>query len=239
MERKFDGIATGIDGLDNILDGGIPLMNSVLIAGGPGTGKTTMAFEILLNCAKEKIQCAFITLDEKPESVIRNAEFITGKADDIQSYIRDNVLVVDGGDSAAKVATNTESETGYTMSNLISDIEGIIKSVDAKVVAIDSLSFLKLMLGKTLLYNKSVSSLLSNLRRLGVTSIITLELPYYQHSKMKFGQELLLFDGVIALYQSRVEDKNSFEMQVVKMRGNSHERAITRYNITDKGVKFE
>ena len=234
---RLKGIETGIDGLDVLLGGSIPLKSQMLVVGAPGTGKTIMAFEVLLNCARRGIPCAFIALDEKPDNLIRNAGGTLDNSDAIKKLISEKLLAVEGSETAAKIATNTESETSYTIGNLISDMEGIIKSVDAEIVVIDSLSFLKLMLGKTLLYNKSVSSVVSNLRRLGVASITTLEVPYYQRDRMKFGQELLMYDGVITMYKS--ENGDLLEMKIAKMRGSNHSRAAVQYSITSEGIKFK
>ena len=45
--------STGIDGLDDILDGGLPRNHLYLIEGDPGTGKTTMALQFLLACIQQ------------------------------------------------------------------------------------------------------------------------------------------------------------------------------------------
>ncbi len=235
---------TGIEGLDELLDGGIPEKNQTLVAGGPGTGKSLMAFEMAYRSAKKGIPSAYVALDEKPDNILKNVKNTFTSMTDIDELIRRRLLAISGEDSASKVATNTGEETSYSMGNLMSEIEGIIKSVEAEVAVIDSISFLKLMLGKTLLYNKSVSSLISNLRRLDVTGLITLEIPYYNRERMKFGQELLLFDGVMVLYHvgdehTGEESKEESAMQVVKMRGNSYRKGLSRYKITADGIKFK
>jgi len=239
LERKPKSLETGIEGLDSLLGGGVPEKNQVLLAGGPGTGKTLIAFEMLYNCAKRGIPCAFIALDERSDNIIKNVKSTFAYMDDIDELIKKKILIVDGDDSAIKIATNTSEESGYSMGNLMSEIEGIIKTINAEVVAIDSLSFMKLMLGKTLLYSKSVASMISNLRRLDVTGLITLEIPYYQKRRMKFGQELLLFDGVLALYRTGDEKSEESAMQVVKMRGTNHSGFMAQYGITPQGVKFK
>lgn len=240
MESKFKGLETGIEGLDNILDGGIPDGNQILLMGGPGTGKTLMGFETLYNCAKRGKPCAFIALDERPEDILENVKRTFTGMEDIEALIKKRLLVVGGYESALKIATNVEDESSYSMSNLMSEIEGIIKSVNAEIVVVDSLSFLKLMLGKSLLYNKSVSSLVSIMRRLHATSILTLSIPYYDKKKLKFGQELVLFDGVMVLYKNAASSKGTeLSMEIVKMRGNTHDVLLSTYEITPSGIKFK
>jgi circadian clock protein KaiC len=156
-KQQLTIIETGISGIDTLLNGGIPVNNQLIIAGGPGSGKTLMMMEILYNSAKKGIPSAFVALEEKSENLVKNFMTTFPGMADVEDLIKKKMLVVDGNDAATKIATNTEAETGYSMGNLMSEIEAIIKSNDAQVVAIDSLSFLKLMLGKTLLFNKSVS----------------------------------------------------------------------------------
>src|SRR5208282_4745537 len=88
---------------------------------------------------------------------------------DLDRLIKDKLIVIAGYETASKIAANTEEETPYSMVNFLSEVDGAVKSVNAKVVVVDSLSFLKLMFGKTILYNKSVASLVSKLRRLDTT----------------------------------------------------------------------
>jgi len=47
MSEKIERVKTGVPGLDDILHGGIPRRNIVLISGGPGTGKTIMSQQFL------------------------------------------------------------------------------------------------------------------------------------------------------------------------------------------------
>jgi circadian clock protein KaiC len=232
-------IETGIEGLDQILNGGLPARNQTLIVGGPGTGKTLIVTELLYNCAKRGIPCCLIAFDEQPENIVRNFKNAFPNLTDIDDLIKKRVLIIDGNDTAVKIATNKVAETGYSMGDLISDIEGIIKSNESQIIVLDSLSFLKLMLGKTLLYNKSVSAIISNMRRLGVTTILTLDIPYYNSAKMKFVQEMLFFDGILGLFEDDQADDKGFGIQIIKMRGFSYSRGIKHYTVTSEGIKFK
>jgi circadian clock protein KaiC len=232
-------IQTGIEGLDALLNGGMPAKSQIMVAGGPGSGKTLMVLQILYHCAKSGTPCAFISLDERPENIVKNFKSTFPAFSDIDELLKKKTLVIDGSDSASKITTNTESESSYSMGNLISEMEGIVRSNEAQIVVVDSLSFLKLMLGKTLLFNKSISSILSNLRRFNVTSILTFDLPYYTQERTKFSQELLLFDGMFALYKEKDSKDGAFQMQIVKMRGSNHGRELSEYSITPEGIKFK
>lgn len=235
-EHGRSTIGTGIDGFDTILKDGLPSKSQVLIAGAAGTGKTLMAFQILHSCAKNGIKSAFVAFDEKPDNTIKNIKKTFSSMTDIDELMRKEMLVIGGQDSASKISTNREDESTYSIGSLVSDVEGVIKSNDAEVAVIDSLSFLKLMLGKGILYNKAVTLLTANMRRMGITSIFTLDVPYYDRGKMKFGQELLLFDGIISLYRTIEKNTEELCIEIAKMRGSEHQRKLAKYEITSNGI---
>ncbi|MEM2901059.1 MAG: ATPase domain-containing protein, partial [Thermoplasmata archaeon] len=62
--------ATGIEGLDGILNGGVPVGNTVLVVGSCGTGKTTLSIEILVNGAKLGENSAYLAATEPAARVI-------------------------------------------------------------------------------------------------------------------------------------------------------------------------
>jgi KaiC/GvpD/RAD55 family RecA-like ATPase len=69
-----DYVSTGIPGVDEVLGGvGIPQGHTVLISGGPGSGKTTFAIQFLYKGATEHGEPGvYITLDEEPEDIKKN-----------------------------------------------------------------------------------------------------------------------------------------------------------------------
>ncbi|MCK4444136.1 MAG: AAA family ATPase, partial [Thermoplasmata archaeon] len=88
--RQRDRCVTGIDALDNIVDGGIPRGNTVLVTGSVGTGKTTLCMEFLVHGALEGENCLFISVTESCEKLMNNIipyEFFDEK------LIRDGRLV--------------------------------------------------------------------------------------------------------------------------------------------------
>ncbi|MGC8651693.1 MAG: ATPase domain-containing protein [Candidatus Micrarchaeia archaeon] len=237
MEDQVERIKTDIEGLDNLLFGGIPVSNQVLIAGGPGTGKTLMSFEILYHCAKSGIPSAFIALEEQPSTVVRNAKITFAKFPDIDELISRKALIVDGEDPALRVTTPSDSQM-YSFGNMLSDIEAIVKENGAKVIAIDSISIIKLMIGDPFVYRKSMIALVSNLRRLGITSIITSDISSTERTNLKFTQEFFIFDGIIALYANGQEDRRIPTMEVLKMRGSNHSWMLSPYEITEDGFRI-
>lgn len=110
-------IATCIEGLDKMLEGGIPEGNQIILAGGPGAGKTLLSIEFLYRNAKQGINGALIALEESKEQLIQNAK-------DAFPYMADIDQLVEAGklsiyDIKAVTATVTG---GYYVQNNVQDI---------------------------------------------------------------------------------------------------------------------
>lgn len=61
---QIEKIGTGVEGLDDVLGGGLPAGRLYLLEGDPGTGKTTLALQFLLDGRRDGERVAFITLSE-------------------------------------------------------------------------------------------------------------------------------------------------------------------------------
>ena len=67
-------IQTGIQGFDQLIYGGLPAGRSYLVSGEPGTGKTIFSLQFLLEGLKNGESAIFISIDEKPDHIIADAE---------------------------------------------------------------------------------------------------------------------------------------------------------------------
>ncbi len=236
MSDETGKVKTGIVGLDSILFGGVPAGNQTIIAGGPGSGKTLLSFEILYRNAKKGIPVAFITFDEHPAKLLDNVKKTFVEFTDLDELIKKGLFIVDGKEPASDVFSQAYPDD-YSFGNMVSYIEGVIRTNNAKVLAIDSLSVIKLMMNNKLSWRRSMVAMISNLRRLGVTAILTSDIMTSEREELRFSQEFFIFDGVIMMYQSGQEDKRVLTMEVVKMRGSNHSWALSPYEITSHGFK--
>lgn len=233
-------LPTGIPGLDNMLFGGVPEKNQVLVAGGPGAGKTLMCFQILYTSAKAGKQTLFITLEEKVADVIRNAKNAFSDFKDIDELVSKQKLNVIGDELPVPVIGTQEKEELFSsFAKIVNDIENAIKESKATVVVIDSLSLLKLASGEddVLTYRRALLGLMSILRRLGVTAFLTMELQTPERSNMKFSQEFFVFDGIFVMYQSENQERRTLNIEVVKMRRSNHSLSFAPYEVTEKGFR--
>lgn len=168
MTRPSSKLSTGISGLDEILHGGLIPHRSYLVAGGPGSGKTTLGLHYLTAGAQEG--SLFITLGESEAQLRSNAQAIGMNMDGIE------VLDLSPG----------ESEAGGGAYSLLDswDVEGtaIHDSIISRAgelkparVFIDSISHMRYLLADGFQYRKQVLSLLRTLTAQGATVVIAAE----------------------------------------------------------------
>jgi len=228
-------IKTGISGLDAMLYGGIPEGSQVVIAGGPGAGKTLICFEILYRNAKMGQPGVYFSLEEDPKRVLNNAKSTFSELTDIDDMIASKKLIIDGKEPTDKLAAADPS--GYEFGKVVSEIEELVNQIGASRVVVDSASILSLLISDQVAYRRSMIEFINDMRRLNVTTFLTMEAATPERSKLEFKPEFFIFDGIISMYQTGEAEKRIRAMEVIKMRGGRHSFVTTPYDITGAGFK--
>ncbi len=131
-------IKTYIEGYDRALEGGVPQGQVVLVAGTPGTMKSSLTYYILYNQAKEEgATCVYVTLEQSRASLLRQMEKMGMATEDVKhslhildlGLIRKNLKHMSGGDSWMQVFK------GY--------ITSLKNDLNFDIIAIDSLGVLE------------------------------------------------------------------------------------------------
>ena len=71
---QTERVATGITGLDALIEGGLPKGRSILVTGEPGTGKTIFALQFLVEGLKRGEKGIYVTADESPMDVLEQVQ---------------------------------------------------------------------------------------------------------------------------------------------------------------------
>src|SRR5437870_8606277 len=216
-------LSTHIEGLDEVLGGGIPEGNVVLVSGAPGTMKTSLTYHILHSSALDGSRGLYVSLEQGRASLIDHTEGLGYRLDDTHG----NLSVLDLG-TLRKKLTGSAEQPWLDLFKLYT--QGIRKSFDYRFLVLDSLDALEI-LAKFREPRREMFSLIRWLRDLRCTAFLLGELPtdrtggadprraaYAKH------KEDYLADGILHL---RVARQGEFGMQrqlrVVKMRGTRHE----------------
>ena len=219
-------VKTGVAGLDEMLQGGIPEGHIVALMGSFGTGKTTLGLQFLKEGLSRDEPCIFISLEEDKDSVVRNAA----------SFGWD----LSGAISSKKLGLFKlePSDAKTTITRIKSDLPKFVKSFGAKRVVIDSVSLLNMMFPNDSERRANLFNLCQLLRSTGATSLLTAEVKDENPRSSRDGLAEYTADGVI-LMQSE-EKGSSGEVQltirVLKMRRTMHSRRVKPYSIEASGM---
>ncbi len=149
--QRASMVSIGIPNLDNILGGGLTANRSYLVEGTPGSGKTTIALQFLLEGARLGEGGLYITLSETAAELREVARSHDWDLADIELF----ELVSDAGldpDAEQSILEPSELELGET-------IQGVIECVDRlrpKRVVFDSLSEMRLLAQNSLRYRRQI-----------------------------------------------------------------------------------
>jgi circadian clock protein KaiC len=150
-----DVVATGIDGISDILRGGFPSNCMYLLTGTPGSGKTTAAMQFLMEGARRGESCLYLTLAESRrgvETVARSHGWDLSGIHIVEMIPTELDL---GADAQLTVFNASELELGQTTEALIAAVNEFKPSR----VVIDSLSELRLVAQNSLRFRRQILAL--------------------------------------------------------------------------------
>jgi len=227
-------VESGIPGLDEILHGGIPYRNVVLLSGGPGTGKSIFGQQFLFHGLKQGEPGVLVTLEEHPVQVrINMSQF----GWDVRPYEEKGVFaIVDAFTGGIGEAAKRERYVVRSIDDFPSFVEVVrtaIKEIGAQRVVIDSVT--TLYLTKPVVARSVVMQLKRVLSGLGCTSILVSQVSVGERGFGGPGVEHAA-DGIIRLDLDEVEGELKRSLIVWKMRGTSHSMRRHPFDITERGI---
>jgi len=234
-----DYVPTGIPGVDKTLaDKGIPRGHTILVSGGPGSGKTTFAIQFLYVGATQHDESGvYVTLDEEPGDIRKNMlkyGWDLKKLEDEKKLVLINV-------SPVRVAP---SETGliqigmkeFRLIKLLEAIKQGVKDVDAKRVVVDPITIFTLQYPEEVERRYAMRDLLRDLRQTGCTNLMVSELRGTGWEREHQFEEYLT-QGVILLRTFLKDGRLVRVFQVEKMRGLAMDNQPRPYDISAKGIE--
>src|SRR3990172_10939088 len=225
-ETAGDRVLTGIDGLDELLGGGVPRGHVITVMGSFGTGKTTFALQFLMQGLINGEKGIFISLEEDVESVIANAASFGW---DLRPYIKDKKL---------HIVKLEPADAKSTVTRIKSELPEFIKRSGAARVVIDSISLLNMLFADDNERRAKLFALCKQLKSTGATCVFTAEVKDDNARSSRDGLVEYVSDGVIGLrFNERENGDVQLVIQVIKMRRLKHPRSVKPYSITDQGLE--
>ncbi|MGF3554118.1 MAG: RAD55 family ATPase [Thermoplasmatota archaeon] len=239
MDEENNVLKTGIIGFDELFaEGGIPKGNSVLVAGGPGTGKSILCRQICYNLVSKGKKCMYVSFEESKERIITSMEkfgWNIKKYIDNGSFLIQKINPLDilrmkfgsiGGSGSA-------TELSYKIKPLI-----IPKDFNPEVIVVDSLSaIIAASITKDKNYRIYLQQLFSFFEETRATSFLITETDPLPTKYSESGIEEFLADGIIVLYNFQKKDTRESAIEVLKMRYSKHQKKIVLMEITENGIK--
>ncbi len=230
----IERVKTGIPGLDEILHGGIPRRNVVLLSGGPGTGKSILGQQFLYYGLENGEPGVLVALEEHPKQIIDNmAKF----GWDVRNYEREDMFaIVDaftGGIGEYAKRERYVVKNPDDVHELIDVMRRAIRELRAQRVVVDSVS--TLYLTKPSVARSVVMQLKRVLSGMGCTSILVSQVSSTERGFGGPGVEHAA-DGIIRLDLDEFEGELKRSIIVWKMRGTSHSMRRHPFDITDHGI---
>ena len=206
---------TGIKGLDEITDGGLPQGRPTLICGGTGCGKTLLAMEFLVRGATQFNEPGvFMSFEEKSEELTKN---FASLGFDLNELIDQNQLIID---HVHLDPSEIEEAGDYDLEGLLIRIGYAIHSIGAKRVVLDTIEALFSGFSNEAILRSELRRLFRFLKDQGVTAIITGE--QGERTFTRFGLEEYVADCVIFLNHTVSQQIATRRMRIVKYRGSAH-----------------
>jgi circadian clock protein KaiC len=228
MIQGLEKAPTGITGLDQILNGGLPKGRPTLVCGAAGCGKTLFAMEFLVRGATQYNEPGvFMSFEESAEELTSN---VASLGFDLNHLCASKRLLIDH----VHIERSEIEATGeYDLEGLFIRLEHAINSIGAKRVALDTVESLFAGLPNPLILRAELRRLFRWLKDKGMTTIITGEKG--DNGLTRHGLEEYVSDCVIFL-DHRVSDQLSTRrMRIVKYRGSTHGRNEYPFLIGENG----
>ena len=218
-------LPTSVPGLDTLLAGGISKYSFIVLTGAPGSGKTTLAHQIMFSLANEQRKALFFTiLGEPPLKMLRFQ----------QQYSFFNPALVGPAIKYVNLADDLQ-KTGFD--GVLQRILAEVQAFQPELIFVDSF---KSVVQATRGTDQSMASLQYFVQQLGVQlstwQATTFLIGEYADSSEEENPIFTVADGVIHLCQDMDHNAMVRKVRVVKMRGSPHMPGLHTFRITNDGL---
>jgi len=232
-------VSTGVNGLDEMLGGGIPEGRSILVCGGPGSGKTIFGIQYLYDgITQHKENGLFVSLDESETHIKEDmAEFgwSLGKLEKKKQLALVDASPIRTVPGKVKVGKTWIGKRDFSMLSLLEAIKRKSRETKAKRIVVDPITTLMIQYPDLSERRNALIDLLEVITNLGTTNLITTELKATTLERVVRAEEFLSH-GVIIFHVFHENREFVRGIHIEKMRGIAHDQQMRPYRISDKGI---
>ncbi len=216
-------LPTGIEALDSMLSGGYMRGSSILISGGSGTGKTSVACHLAAAACERGERCLYYAYEESKSEVFRNMRSI---GIDLERWEKQGLL-----------RFHTERVSHYGLESHLVNIEDMLEAFKPGIVIFDPFSDMQ-DIGPFFQVKGMSQRLIDHLKSRGVTALFT-NLSEGDHASpaTSIGVSTVMDTWIVLRNHESVGELTRL-LYVLKSRGTAHSNRVREFLLTEKGVKL-
>jgi len=221
---SLERIESGIPGLDKLIEGGFIKGSVNLVVGPTGTLKTTFCSQFLWHGLKKGEKGVYITVEQETDNTLKD---MTRFGFDFRSQIdTGNCVFLD------VLPSNFKDLEKATFDNIV--------KLGAKRFVLDSLTVAIMGLKQDKdpsVLRRDVFRFVKRLRTMGVTSLLTTEIPEGKKTLTRFGFEEFIADGIVVMhFLDYATGDTTRSMMIRKMRRTNHGTDVYPIKVTGNGI---
>jgi circadian clock protein KaiC len=221
---------TGIQGFDEITDGGLPRGRTTLVMGGAGCGKTVFALQTLVNAAGRPNEAGiFVAFEESTARIVANAATFGW---DLPALQKKKVFFLD-----AQLTPDVVTAGAFDLAGMLSVLEHKAKELRATCIVFDGIDVLLSLLDDPALERRELYRIRDWLLRLGLTGIITQKFNSNDLDQ-RYGFLQFMVDCVIVLRHQVVDGSAFRNLRVMKYRGSGFAADEFPISLTHDGMQL-
>jgi circadian clock protein KaiC len=227
-ERKIQGTkrhTTGVPGLDEMMGGGIPVGDAILIAGPAGSGKTTFATQFIAEGIRKNEPVVIAVFEEYPDAYLVRA--------------RERIQEMPETTSPEQLRIIYLRPLDLSVDETLAEILAAVKETGAERVVIDSLSGFEVALAPAFRedFRESLYRLIGALTATGVTVFMTAETAAESNQGWMTSERIsFITDDVVIQRVIETDGELHKVLTILKMRGSAHSHDVRVYEITEHGA---
>jgi circadian clock protein KaiC len=223
-------LSTGIQGFDEITDGGLPRGRTTLVMGGPGCGKTVFALQSLVNAARQsKESSIFVAFEESAQYIVANAATFGW---DLPALVKKKLFFLD-----AQLSPDVVKAGEFDLIGMLTVLQAKAKEIHATRIVFDGIDVLLSLLDDPVAERREIHRIRDWLAQTGLSAIVTQKVGGIE-ADARYGFLQFMVDCVVVLRHHVVDGSAFRSLRVMKYRGSGFTADEFPITLTSAGMQL-